>query len=65
MSLPKLSKTGVFDFLFVLVSEAGTKGFSLLSPSLSFSSGNEEVGSSSYVSESFASINLNCSLTIS
>ena len=32
---------GVFDFLEVLDSEVGINGFSLLSPSLSFSSGKE------------------------
>ena len=66
MSLPKLSKTGVFDFFVVLASEVGMNGFSLLPLSLSFSSGKEEEeGRSSKVAESFASINLNCSLTIS
>ena len=42
ISFPKLSKTGVFDFLLLVLSEVGTKGFSLPSlASSSFSSGKE------------------------
>ena len=63
-SLPKLSKTGVFDFLFFPESPEVVNGFDLLLESLeSFSSGKEEDEDISSYSESFASISLNCSFT--